>query len=212
MNLLKKIRFFGRDSKGRAMSIYQCKCGNKRITREYNVKSGATKSCGCLLTVREDLIGKRFGRLIVLKRAQDKFYGKKKQTATCWVCQCDCGNKTIATTNSLRMRHTKSCKCLFSEKITTHGETKGRRTAEFTAWVAIHQRCSNPNKDFFHLYGGRGIKVCKRWSKFENFLADMGRKPSATHSIDRINNDGNYEPKNCRWATRSEQRRNRSDS
>jgi hypothetical protein len=89
---------------------------------------------------------------------------------------------------------------------TKHGKTK---TAEWSAWLAMRQRCQNPGNCNFPRYGARGIKVCDRWQKFENFLADVGVRPTKDHSIDRINNEGGYEPSNVRWATRSEQQHNK---
>ncbi|WP_143565689.1 hypothetical protein [Sinorhizobium fredii] len=89
----------------------------------------------------------------------------------------------------------------------THG---GTRLPEYRVWAGMHQRCNNPKSTRYAKYGGRGIMICERWNSFENFLADMGPRPTPDHSIDRRDNDGNYEPGNCRWATRSEQQQNKS--
>jgi hypothetical protein len=92
--------------------------------------------------------------------------------------------------------------------MTTHGHTTGKFSPTYHSWASMIQRCTNPNRSFYHRYGGRGITVCKRWMTFINFLADMGERPDGT-SLDRINNDGNYTPRNCRWATLAEQQRHR---
>ena len=157
-----------------------------------------------------DLTGQRFGRLIVLGRGPNTNQGKPR-----WNCQCDCGNITTPAGSSLQQRLTVSCGCFHLEETTkrlaTHGEGSSEAMSpEYGSWHAMRGRCLVKSHQAYERYGRRGITICERWlNSFENFLADMGRKPSASHSIDRIDVDGNYDPSNCRWATPTQQTRNR---
>lgn len=143
--------------------------------------------------------------------------GKSKHREILFLYQCQCGRRKVIPRLKVISGSIRSCGCLLrkiaqemGKSWTTHGDTKnGTRTAEFVAWQSMKYRCSNPRMKTFKYYGGRGITVCERWNLFENFLADMGRKPGPKYSLDRINNEGSYEPTNCRWATQSEQIRNR---
>lgn len=146
-----------------------------------------------------NLAGQKLGKLSVIRRAS--LPGKVK-----WDCLCDCGNeKTIAAMN-LRAG-TRSCGCLAVERSTSHGMA---RSAEYHCWIAMKNRCFTESSQSYEDYGARGITVCERWkSSFENFLNDMGRKPSSEHSIERDDNDGNYEPTNCHWVVPLEQCQNR---
>ena len=158
-----------------------------------------------------DITGQKFGHLTATKHVGYRPGG------AIWECLCDCGKTITAYSQNLRKGRTKSCGCSkgasIGSAISTHGETRNRQqTSEFRSWRAMRQRCQDPSLLSYKDYGGRGIKVCERWHRFENFLADMGRKPSPRHSIDRIDVNGNYEPGNCRWATPYEQRHNRRDT
>jgi hypothetical protein len=133
-----------------------------------------------------------------------------------WYCKCDCGSNSIARGPALRFGTVRSCGCLQKDTVTQrnlkHGNNyrvKGSPSSEYTTWCGMHQRCRDPKSTSFKNYGGRGISVCTRWLDFRNFLDDMGKKPSIKHTIDRKNNDGNYEPTNCYWATRIEQQKNK---
>ena len=155
-----------------------------------------------------DIVGQRFGRLVP-RRMVVPVGGHVR-----WACTCDCGREKAVAASHLQSGATRSCGCLQREAArranTTHGDSAyGRLTAEYRAWTAMKTRCTNPKIARYGDYGGRGIKVCQRWTEsFESFLADMGRRPSPRHSLDRINPDGDYAPDNCRWATSREQAMN----
>jgi hypothetical protein len=156
-------------------------------------------------------IGRRFYRLTVVA------YSHKRNAHHHWLCACDCGNlTTISVTHIGRKgpKAQKSCGCLLREstirRSTTHG---GRKTLEWDAWARIIDRCTNANAPGWKNYGGRGITVCKEWRHdFAAFLAHVGPRPSPQHSIDRIDNSQGYTPGNVRWATRTEQNRNRRNN
>jgi hypothetical protein len=159
-----------------------------------------------------DRTGTRYSRLVCILPV-----GTDVHRLTLWLCLCDCGNHTIVSGRHLTSGDSRSCGCMQREAAfttgkanTTHGHSRrGKITAEYRAWFHMWARCTNPNVERYPHYGQRGIRVCRRWKRFEKFYADVGPRPSAQHSLDRINNDGHYEPGNVRWATRSEQRRNR---
>lgn len=154
-----------------------------------------------------DLTGKKFSRLTVVSLHEISKKGVVK-----WLCKCDCGNTSTPTSWRLRTGETKSCGCLTSseERKMKHGHTsRSQYSSEYTAWASMKRRCYYEKEDSYPLYGGRGIQVCDRWLHgFDNFLEDMGIKPSPTHSIDRIDVNGNYEPSNCKWSTSFDQARN----
>lgn len=202
-------------TKGRTLFLCRCDCGTEKIVSGQNLMRGHAKSCGCLKhkPQRQNLIGQRFGRLTVIDFAGTRIDSNGKHI-TYYKVHCDCGNELEVMRSSLKTGKTQSCGCLWEETITTHGLSKKRL---YSVWHGMRQRCYNTKTRGYKNYGGRGIKICDEWlgeHGFENFYEwamangydENAKRGDCT--IDRINNDGNYEPSNCRWVDLEVQRTN----
>lgn len=150
-----------------------------------------------------ELTGQRFNRLLVIRKEE-----KRQAGTVIWRCLCDCGAEVLAQAYALKSGRVKSCGCWSRDRTRKHGM---EGTPTYDVWAHMLDRCRNRRSKMYSRYGARGISVCDRWQSFENFLSDMGQKPDGL-SLDRIDNNGNYEPGNCRWATDRMQNRNRSVS
>jgi len=197
-----------------------CECGTEKTVLLLTLRSGSSKSCGCLGLERlrgpkpermNDLTGKRFGWLVVSRL--HKLGGGK----TRWYCTCDCGaEKSVLATHLVR-GNTKSCGCQVgagnAERNRANAKHGMWKTNEFAIWTGMLARCNNPSHHQYHRYGARDIKVCQEWQEsFLAFYKHLGDRPSPRHSIDRIDNSKGYEPGNVRWATPIEQCNNKTNN
>lgn len=160
-----------------------------------------------------DISNQKFGKLTAIFRAKNHTKGHHKY----WKCKCDCGNEKVIRANHLISGLTLGCGCDRYEKVSDknkkHGHSSGKKWSPiYVSWAAMIRRCSSPKSNRWHRYGGRGISVCEQWKTFQGFLNDMGKTWERGLSIDRIDNDGNYEPLNCKWSSPKEQANNRSTS
>lgn len=203
----------------RARYLCLCECGTTKIIDAYKLKSGHTRSCGCLQKeitkqrnreqkkIANPVRGDRFGRLILESLVTPSNYRIRRK----WSCVCDCGSRKVVSESRLIHSGVVSCGC-YRYEIARSGRAKGNSGhKDYKIWDGMISRCTDINSTSAAYYYFKGIRVCDRWQEnFQNFLEDMGERPSMLHSLDRIDNNGDYCPENCRWATNKQQKRNTS--
>lgn len=222
----KNLKIIKRDKNKNGSAYFSCRCmlcGSVFSVRADHVGNAKTcRDCSIKSKIR-DLTGMKFGRLTALE------YVGREKGRTLWRCKCDCGNYTITGYSNLVGGLTRSCGCYDKEKKLERNHSRRKSTVSeafldyhnitnhplYSLWESMITRCKNKNRRSAKYYCDRGIEVCDRWSGiggFENFVSDMGPRPSEKHTLDRIDNDGNYEPNNCRWASVETQILNRSNT